>query len=320
MRTFLFAAFALAGLSFAICGCGPDRGIAPSAFNAGSVRPASSNTQYAYVSDNNPNGHVYYYALPLTPSSQPLWDFTMSTTSGDTAVGKNQVYVEYGYPGQNLGVLVYQPEKKGAISFTLAVPANAVLVVNGAYDLFEGQTYTSGSLYEYQVNVFTPPITKNSVPAFTINAAVNHNEILTRGIGFDTHGNLWVKDDDKGTMDRYRPPFSSKSHPDFTFVKESGTPYGSLVFDKNGVMYVTNGNGLDVYQPPFTKKTKKAFTILVPAAPVKMTIDRVGNMYVGCYNSGNIYVYAPPFTPSSKPQVTMPIPGNPAAGGLSVKP
>lgn len=319
MRSFASLAVTIVGLALLTTGCQTTKGFAPPTLAASAVRPNSGGSLYAYVSDNI--SRVYVYALPLTSSSQPLWDIATSATTGDIAFGESQVYVVLGGlpPYQHQGLLVYVPQKKGAISYLLSVPVNGVLTVDSAHDLFEGQTFRGSSFYAYQVNVFKAPITRHSVPAFTMNTAVNQTGNLTRGLAFDTHGNFWVKDDDNGKMERYRPPFSSNSHPDLAFVKQSGTPYGSVAFDGNDVMYVTDGNGIDVYKPPFSRKTTKAFTISVPAQPNTLSVDSSGDLYMAS-RDGNVYVFAPPFTPSSTPQVTMPIPGAPNTGNITIKP
>ena len=284
------------------------------------LRTPTGASHYAYVDDNASPGHVYLYALPLTDGSQPREAILTDATPGSIAFGLKQDYIVYGgLDVPPLGVLTYQSTRRGPTSFVISVPANGVLVTDAVHDLFEGQTYSSASLGEYQINVFNPPITAKSIPAFTMNAAVNHQaSTLTRGMAFDTRGNLWIKDDDNQTMDKYVPPFSSKSVPKLTFPKGYGTAFGSMVFDENDVMYATNGSNIDVYDPPFTKKTAKAFSISVPASTETLAVDTSGSLYVTCTN-GDVYVYVPPLTASSTPQVTMPIPGSPALGNISIR-
>ena len=314
------AALTVAALTMPLAACGyhsssPARSFLP----AGSTAPRGS--QHLWIADNLRPVHVYIYRLPLTASSQPRREIETKDAPGSLAFGPGQAYITYGglYGSNNEGILVYEPRKRGAISFLIAQPDNGALEVNAANDLFQGQTHSTGSQGAYQINVFKAPLTPQSKPAFTMNTAVNHRgSTLTRGMAFDLNGNLWIKDDDHRTMDKYAPPFSAKSVPKLTFSKGYGTPYGYMIFDRSDVMYVTDGSGIDVYDPPFGKNAKKAFVIKAPSVPDSLAIDAAGNLYAMCGN-GNVYVYMAPLNASSSPHVTMPVPGKPNLGNLAIR-
>lgn len=319
---------AAAVLVFAGAGCGYSGPPTTGTSLRMTVSPFASGSRYAYVDDNEqPAGHVYVYALPLTAHSRPLRDIHMSGP-GSIAFGKQQVYVVQGGPSgsQNQGILVFVRTKQMPSSFVLSLGPlfPDMLEVDNADgtfkdDLFQGQINALASYSSYQVNVFKAPITPNSVPAFTMDTAVNNKgRADTRGMNFDTKGDLWIKDDDNQTMDEFVPPFSGKSVAKLRFRKGAGTPYGSMIFDSNDVMYVTDGGAIDVYDPPYTRHTKKAFTIGVVAVTNTLALDSTGNLYVSC-EDGNIYVYAPPLSASSTPQVIMPVPGTPSLPTISIK-
>jgi hypothetical protein len=300
----------------ACAGCASNAPMAPSAVDASAFAfwqrlELRHGSGYIYVADTSLPGHVYVYALPLRDSSKPLWDIGDLDRPGPVGFDPGQVFVLVAGSTKGQGILVYEPMKRGPVSFVLPTPLLPEMAAVDAHgDLFQGQSYTAGSYAAYQINAYLSPITNNSAPAFTISAAVNHaGSTNTRGMAFDSNGNLWVKDDDNKTMDEYVPPFSSASTPALTFPEGTTAPFGSIVFDKHNTMFVSDENaGVAVYQPPFTKNTKKAFEIGAPVANI-LAVDSAGDLYV---TSGTqvLFVYAPPFSASSKPIVTLPLPGS----------
>ncbi|MBV8637781.1 MAG: hypothetical protein JO322_06820 [Candidatus Eremiobacteraeota bacterium] len=270
-------------------------------------RAFAAGTQYAYISNNASRGGTFVYTLPLAASSHYRWVIGNLYAPGAVAFGQGQVYVLVANSSQGQGTLVFEQTSSGPVSWVLPSSLLPEMVaVDPAGDVFVGQSFINGANASYQINVFRHPITTSTVRAFTMNAAVNNaGSTLTRGMAFDAGGNLWVKDDDKKTMDEYVPPFTSTSIPKLTFPKGSGAPYGSMTFDSHDVMYVTN-SGIDVYKPPFTKNSRKAFTISVPG-PNSLAVDASGNLYAACTN-GRVYVFSPPFSAGSRPRVTMAIP------------
>jgi hypothetical protein len=264
-------------------------------------------------------GDVYEYSLPLQATSQPLRQIGNLNAPGAIGFDPGQVFVLVAGSPSGEGILVYEPRKNGPVSFVLPTPLlPEMLEVNKSGDVFQGQTYVNGSYVEYQINVFKHPIDKGRVPAFTMNAAVNNaGSGATRGMAFDRQGNLWVKDDDNQTMDKFVPPFSSKSVPALTFLKGPGAPYGSMIFDRHNTMFVSNGNAVDVYEPPFTRKTIKAFSIAASLANI-LAVDSAGDLYVTSGN-GVVYVFVPPLDASSVPAVTMPIPGSPTLSFMTIR-
>jgi hypothetical protein len=314
--------FAVVTITFVGIGCASNGAGAPTGlgFSALSSRTLQSTSAlasaHAYIADHSLPGHVYIYALPLTASSQPIGAIENLNTPYSLGFHSRQLFVLV-YP---TAILAYTPTKNGPVSFQVPVSLlPEMLEVDKSGDLFEGQTYVGSSYSAFQINVFKYPIKKNSTAAFTITAAVNHSSApITRGMNFDRQGNLWVKDDDNATMDKFEPPFSSNSKPALTFPKPSGAPYGSAVFDAHDAMFVTNGGGVDVYHPPFTSKTTKAFTIAVPNAANIMAIDAAGDLYVTS-STGVVSVFAPPFSASSQPEVSLAIPGAPSFSGIVVQ-
>jgi hypothetical protein len=318
--TTVLAAFALAGggCAYSVAAIPPSAPSLATTQRTGTTPRASS---HAYVSDDSNPGHVYVYALPLTSGSRPLWDI-QTNGPGSTGFAGSQTFILVGGPSGETGqgIIAYKPGKRGPTSFLLPTALlPEMLEVDSAGDVFQGQTYTSGSYSTFQINVFKEPITKNSAPAFTMNTAVNHvGSQSTRGMAFDRHGDLWVKDDDNQTMDEYEPPFNANSTPALTFPKGSGAPFGSMIFDAQNIMYATDGHGVDVYNPPFTKNTKRAFTIPVPSTTISLGIDASGDLYATTGDE-NVCVFVPPFSASSTPRVTMRVPGNPTFPFITIK-
>ncbi|MBV8354887.1 MAG: hypothetical protein JO101_06180 [Candidatus Eremiobacteraeota bacterium] len=314
--------FAVATLAVAFAGCGYRGATSSTAlpFAAQIAAPAlRHHTGSAYISTA---AGVYIYALPLTANSRPVREIGGVDAPGSVGFDPGQIFILVAGSPSGQGILVFEPKGKGPTSYVLPTPLlPEMLETDSAGDIFQGQSYVSGSNAAYQVNVYRAPIKKGAVPAFTMNTAINQKgSTLTRGMAFDTQGNLWVKDDDNQTMDEYVPPFSAKSVPALTFPKASGAQYGSMFFDRKDEMFVANndasGNGVDVYLPPFTKNTTKAFTINSTLANI-VTTDSSGNLYVTS-GTGVLYVFTPPFSASSTPAVTMPIPGSPDLSFISI--
>ena len=168
----------------------------------GPQRASAAGPHYVYISDTDNTGTrrgTFVYRLPLNANSRFLWTIGNLYGPGAVAFGAGQVYVLVAGDVKNeQGTLVFEQTANGPVSWVLkSSELPEMIAVDQAGDIFQGQTNVNGSSASYEINVFLHPILKSSVPAFTMNTAVNQSGgTSTRGMAFDADGNLWVKDDD----------------------------------------------------------------------------------------------------------------------------
>jgi len=157
------------------------------------------------------------------------------------------------------------------------------------------------------IEVFSLPLTSLSTPITTVTGLGS-----AVGFAFDDSGNLFVADDQEGTVDTFTLPLTNTSVPSATFSPAS-SPAG-VTFDDIGRLFVSMENGnIAVYDPPGTL----SFTLLGAEEPYQMAFDSDGNLNVAdC--KGYIQVYQPPFSGNQTPDVTVSTPGNICAGGAMV--
>jgi hypothetical protein len=199
------------------------------------------------------------------------------------------------------------------------------------------------------VDVFTPPLTSSSTPAFSLTFGTT-----VRDVAFDAGGNLFAIESvcscievmnapitssstvaysfpsgastgpfgdgfdpsgnlfvAGGNVVEFSPPFSSGSTPHFTF----GTIFTnrSANADSAGNIYISDGPAdgkIDVYTPPFSNASTPSFAITASAGRIGYTaFDRAGRLYVPAIVDNKVYVFSPPFGGSSTASFSVPVTG-----------
>jgi hypothetical protein len=179
-----------------------------------------------FVGDRN-NGQVYVFAPPFSAASKA--SFTITNGLGNPLVlgiqfdRAGNLYVAYCNFGSGVnGIQIYAPPYTGAPKATISQPCPWGLAFDAA-----GNLYASEDTLPTGVDVYRPPFTNSSTPAFTFgNPNIGHH-----GLTFDAQGNLYAletsADDTSSNVAIYTPPFNAGSTPNTIFpVPYSNGPFG----------------------------------------------------------------------------------------------
>ncbi|MBV8171385.1 MAG: hypothetical protein JO219_05580 [Candidatus Eremiobacteraeota bacterium] len=167
--------------------------------------------------------------------------------------------------------------------------------------------------------VFTQPITSTSTPSFTIPGAGD------AGVVFDSHGNLYVSNENTATISVYSSPVSATSTPFMTIGPVAGASLlEGMAFDSSGNLFVADEGAVavDEFTPPFTSGPQApAKTITgMPFGPVNVVFDRAGDLITPSFGSSTVTVFRPPFANGANvPAATMTMPLPAGGSGIDLK-
>jgi hypothetical protein len=260
------------------------------------VLPAAA--QHLYVGNDNANGAVQQYNIPVSNSSTPNFVLTANNnvvalatnTNGGLLVGELNGNLQYFNPPLSGGSVAAATFSNGGASNN----GQAAFLPSG--DFFAA---TVGN----KVNRFTPPFTNSSTPSQTITAA--GTSLI--GLGFDSAQNLYVSNAAGGSnLYVYAPPYTGA--PIVTPIIP-GVAYRKLTII-GSQLFVNDVVGtfgkVDVYNLPLTSASTPAFSITNGInTPEGAATDSSGRLYIGNLSNATVTVYTAPFSAASTPVATV---------------
>jgi sugar lactone lactonase YvrE len=179
-------------------------------------------------------------------------------------------------------VLEFASPYTGTPIATIATPGSAQLAFDSAGRLFAGSPAIGAG-----VQVFTPPFSSGSTPAFSITSGL----ATAPGVTFDSAGNLWVADNYAGQISRYSPPFSSASAPTITISDGSAV---SIAVDAQDNVYTgsVTGGAVREYAAPQTNASTPV-TGLGATITAQGVMVNAGRLFISNQNAG-LSAYALP--------------------------
>lgn len=283
-----------------VFGCGnpastQDAGTGSDAIDA--PRDAGPAVQHVYVGDDNANGGITRFTLPLTATTPP--DFTISApfvfelafdATGNLIGGD-----------QNGKINIFKKPVVGSsfpsVSFKNGTATNGGQIVLAS----DGSLFASGQAAT--INVFTPPFTDSSVPSRTI-----ANAAITSVLGIALDGANLIVNNGGTKLIVLPPPYNA---PSAVTAAVTGVAYRKMAVT-GGRLFVSSiapsTGRIDVYTLPITNASVPAFSITNGVhGPEAIAVDKDGRLHVGNITDHTVSRYSPPFTAASNADVILAI-------------